>query len=266
MAGKSWSRQLERNESGPHYAAVLFTSPSEGWVLTRIYSTILHTRDGGETWNPVKPPFPGAEGTGFCTHAAVGSSFFVQLSTELVRSDDGGKTWCSLTKELPGDTLDGGGLSFSDLDHGCYTRQEGKIAVTVDGGKTWRKQSITVPRGTFMVNQFVTPETGWALPQFGTIHKTNDGGRTWVPQDLGLEKAHCSGDFQFADSQRGHVLTDAGVFRTDDGGKRWMLIWKPANPPSTNGPSALSFPDRDHGWVVGPSGYIEHYDSSSPNQ
>jgi photosystem II stability/assembly factor-like uncharacterized protein len=177
------------------------------------------------------------------------------------RTGDAGKTWTRLTDKFP---IGGsnGDLWFAGAATGCAVGGPDQVALTADGGKTWREGRLgKEATGPNVRLQFADPKTGWALPHYGTLHTTTDGGQTWEPRDLGHRRSHPLLDLHFADARLGHVLglgnnVVGEVRRTTDGGKTWGLLGQLRNPSYVNG---LSFPDADHGWVVGDKGYIEHY-------
>jgi photosystem II stability/assembly factor-like uncharacterized protein len=257
-SGKTWRRVLERNTSGPGFDAVLFTSPKVGWTMTSILGTILHTTDGGDSWQKV--PLPNSGGL-MAKQAAVGSTYFLQCSNIVRRTDNAGKTWQVLTEKFPASGQDPGTMSFTDADHGCAVWSAVNYAVTADGGKTWRHGVVDKKgaSGNYARTHFVDAKTGWLLPHYGTIHATADGGKTWQAQKL-----NTSGtlkDLHFADAKLGHVLngdtSGAAVLRTTDGGKNWKSLVIVKTAPSYL--EALCFPSSRHGWVVGHRGFIGHY-------
>jgi photosystem II stability/assembly factor-like uncharacterized protein len=261
--GKTWRRQVERQDKGPEFHKVLFTGPKVGWVSTAILGTILHTSDGGATWVRVPLPSEKAAGVSFCHVSAVGDELVLQYAVFVYRTADGGKTWTELTNKFPADSLSQGGMSFGDASHGCAAWKAGRLAVTADGGKSWAERQLGGKEavGNYTLTQFADANTGWALPEHGTIHATTDGGRTWGPQDLGPDRPGTLVALHFADAKLGHVLglgrkVVGEVRRTADGGKTWELLSKLRNASYVRG---LSFPDKDFGWVVGDKGYIEQY-------
>ena len=260
--GKTWARQVERQDKGPTFHRVLFTGPKAGWVSTEILGTILHTADGGATWEKVPLPSPRAAGVSYTQVAAVGDEFFLQYAKFVFRTADAGRTWDERTHTFPADSLAKGGMWFADPSHGCAAWNAGRLAVTADGGRTWAEGRLGAEAsGPYTLARFADPKAGWALPEHGTIHATTDGGRTWAAQDLGPDRPGTLVGLHFADARLGHVLglgrkVVGEVRRTTDGGKTWDLLGRLRNPSYVHG---LSFPDKDHGWVVGNKGYIEHY-------
>jgi photosystem II stability/assembly factor-like uncharacterized protein len=260
--GKTWARQVDRQDKGPAFRWVLFTGPKAGWVSTEILGTVLHTADGGATWEKVPLPRPRAAGVSYTQVAAAGDEFVLRYAKFVFRTADAGRTWAEQTNTFPADSQSKGGMWFADGSHGCAAWNAGRVAVTVDGGRTWAEGRLgREATGNYTLARFADPKTGWALPEHGTVHATADGGKTWEPQDLGPDWPGTLVGLHFADARLGHVLglgrrVVGEVRRTTDGGKTWALLGKLHNPSYVHG---LSFPDPDHGWVVGDKGYIERY-------
>lgn len=274
--GKTWKRQLERKEGGSEFAAVLFTSPTEGWARTSILDTIMHTSNGGRTWEKMTLEGLNLRNSGSCAHAAVGFTYFVlywgSYPTEVAQTVGGADKWIELTgkdgKPYAGGAGHGGAsLSMADLKHGCIVTRmgvpaKGYVSITQDGGKTWQTQAIKDDennRGGYAIVQMIDKDRGWYIPEFGTIHATVDSGKTWTPQAMG-HKGGTLRALHFANAELGHVLvtgTPQGVWRTTNGGKAWQFLGELTKAPQFV--YGMSFPGASHGWVVGEKGYIAHY-------
>ncbi len=252
--GNTWTRLLERQDR-VDFRTVVFTSPVDGWAQS---SSLLHTGDGGESWQPVVP-LAGPEGFG--GGSMLGASR-VQLHVPTMgagvfRSDDAGRSWKALGQP-PSNAYEA--VFFADSQHGWVAGDYGKLASTQDGGATWREQDLGFKPHLTKI-QFVSPQVGWLLPHRG--HQggplaTIDGGQTWTSQYAAVAGYAPLADLQFLSAQTGFLLAEGNrnelVLFTANGGKSWKTIGS-LQPYST----ALSFPVADEGWVVGPKGYIVHY-------
>lgn len=190
-----------------------------GWTIKGSAGGILHSTDGGGTWQVVSPPA--------LDSARIDSPFFLDAShawfvtsqgqataaqpaavtTTIERTEDGGNSW------LPGAPLhlQSGGpgwLDFIDAQHGWYMANLGEsggsmaveIFQTADGGQSWASVSTTdgtlgpstpgsLPASCNKTGiSFADLQTGWATAHCATggvfFYTTRDGGRTWRDQPL----------------------------------------------------------------------------------
>ena len=268
--GKSW-RQVMEPRNRTDLSQVLLSSAKEGWTIASAGGTILHTTDGGDTWNEMPAPDLGFGGN-IRTHAAIGSTYFYltwgQGGNHLFQTTDAGKKWVDLTTKLP---LGGYGsstrLAFADPKHGYFVTSVdgGKLGRTEDGGKTWQLQKTEDKAGYDGPRIcFVDKERGWYSLPNGAVYATIDAGKTWTRQDPGHKNGFLL-DLHFTDVKLGHVLISAAenvedapkeVRRTTDGGKSWKSLGELKGAGRVHG---VNFPSTSHGWVVGDKGYIAHY-------
>jgi photosystem II stability/assembly factor-like uncharacterized protein len=252
--GATWTRLLEAKES-PDILSVMFSSPTDGWALG---SALLHTNDGGESWQPAVPlPGPPGFGGGSLTGATRLQLHVHNMGVGVFRSEDGGRTW-KLLGEPPSNAYTT--VFFADAQHGWVGGDYGLYALTVDGGATWKTPPLPSKLSVRKI-QFVSPQVGWLLPshghQGGPLGST-DGGMTWTSEYAGIEPYRPLEDMQFLNAQTGFLLAEENrssvVLATMNGGKSWKTIGA-----VEKYSRALSFPEADEGWVVGPKGYIVHY-------
>lgn len=125
--------------SGPlaYDSELFFLDERRGWAAS-VDEALLHTTDGGRTWEPVggdQPPDPSLHSPVFVSDAhgwAVGSS------GEILTTSDGGRTWQEQTKGSSRLTA----VSFQpDGLRGWAVGNAGTILYTGDGGKTWVRQT-----------------------------------------------------------------------------------------------------------------------------
>ncbi len=214
-------------------------------------SPLLHTTDGGESWQPAVP-LPGFDGFG---GGSMLGNARLQLhvpttGAHVYRSDDGGRTWKTLG-ELPRNDYQA--VFFVDDQHGWIAGDYGHVAATTDGGATWKE--IPPPLKANLIKiQFVSPQIGWLLPNRGHqggLLATTDGGATWNTQYAGLQTYRPIADMQFLNAQTGFLLAEGDgtelVLETSNGGKRWSTIGKLE---SLQRPSASPPPTRAGRWAL----------------
>jgi photosystem II stability/assembly factor-like uncharacterized protein len=187
-----------------------------GWARTTT-QLILHTTDGGNSWQNVTTPYP-AEKT-------------VQLPP-VFASLNGTVAWVAVTENQQSD-----GTIPSLLFR------------TSDGGHTW--QEAMLPRSGLGVSQvqFVNAQDGWVLAGFGGVaagsqavdlFRSTDGGQTWStvarvgnpPGSLPLEGDKSGMGWVSATTGwiTGNIATNTVyLYRTQDGGVSWQLQSLPSS-------------------------------------
>lgn len=154
---------------------------------------------------------------------------------------------------------------FTSSEKGWIAGDGGYLASTLDGGRTWSKQTIDT-RENINEIYFRNEKNGY-LVAGRKMFMTTDAGRTW--QDLVLYRP---GDFingtpeflsiRFADRRRGIVVgsvlnragdvVDSLVLRTEDGGETWRRVVVPSRFELFH----LDFVGSSRVWIVGDRGVI----------
>lgn len=238
---------------------VHFVSSDVGWVSGGVDShrggVLLHTRDGGESWE-VSLGDPGSsEGSFFAIRFLDERHGWVwQLGDRLLRTTDGGASWEPV-----------GAMSFlySDGDYDFVSPNEGvhlrgeEVQRSTDGGRTWttvytcriqtQVQGLTRQVGCKLsALHFPTSTVGYAVGRSYEVADafalatTSDGGATWeatlVPSDGPASEVF------FTDERTGYVRLDDGkVVGTRDGGATWQGVVASAGP-------RIVFADGEVGW------------------
>jgi photosystem II stability/assembly factor-like uncharacterized protein len=264
------------NASPKRWAGVLygvsFPDASDGWVVgaNDQYgdgSVILHSSDGGATWNPQASNLSsGLDGVDFVDADngwAVGSPGFgfgfgqpgAPLSLE--RTTDGGVTWVPqyvvgnpnlVAVDFISATT---GWAAGYLPSGNGTLPG--IFATTNGGVTWTKEKVPAAAQSITDVQFLDASDGWAVgtsydqnfdyPQQGWVLHTTDGGATWV-RVPGLTDS-LSTTVHFSDATHGWIGGLNGVYATTDGGTSWQRV------AGGEGVTAIAATDPDHVWAFG---------------
>src|SRR5579859_568960 len=193
-----------------------------GWALGVDHITglnrILHTTDGGTTWQGVTPQqreFTSTVPSQKTTYA--GSPYFLNGCSAwiaviqpdnapalLFRTGNGGLTWQQTT--LPGSQIRGidfidahtGWLMVDMLENGKFTEED--FYHSVDGGQHWTKIAVSSPQTDNQPGAlpfanadnnltFINANTGWitgflSINNNPRLYITHDGGRTWHQQIL----------------------------------------------------------------------------------
>lgn len=140
------------------FSDLSFTSAQDGWVVGNRFSdrgseagVILHTSDGGSTWQAVDLPGPRS------------------ASGEVIRRLHHLKFFSPAV-----------GILLADVARGKHSMSA--IFATIDSGKTWQQRAALTK--TLSALSMTDPLNGWAVThesrgKAATVSQTRDGGRTW---------------------------------------------------------------------------------------
>ena len=212
-----------RQRQSDRLASVSFVDRLHGWAAGGL-GTILHTADGGATWDEQD------SGTEFILERV----FFVDRNH---------------------------GWAVGGWPRGAAVSVYGGMGVilaTSDGGRHWSKQldgEATWLKDVFFLNA----RQGWAVGEYGTVLKTTDGGGHWRPIQRTGTPSWLYG-VAFVDERHGLAVGhDETILRTDDGGETWTVGPSPVPRRSNGWPAAyraVAFAGQQRGWIVGDGGTI----------
>ena len=234
-----------------------FVDATHGWALDWSSDSLWHTANGGVSWALVHA-FKGSslwvEGVDF-VDSSHGWAYAVggpggTVSTIMVTSD-AGKTWHTV-RTLNDQWVvclharSASGLAFaSSADIGAFDPigEVVTLGQTSDGGRHWTAQRVGSSLYTVAL-----AGNGDALCAVGEgILTSSDGGATWGVESSGqfyefTAAAAVSATDLWAVEYGGALLhsSDGSTWSEQPGVNRWSQEL-----------SAVSFPDADHGWVVG---------------
>jgi photosystem II stability/assembly factor-like uncharacterized protein/predicted small integral membrane protein len=266
--GTHWKVRCQvRTYCGSEFlASVTFVNSEAGWAVGKD-STIVHTSDGGKTWNvqtnDYGSNFYGVTFRDANSGCAVGDG--INGGGFLFCTSDGGTKWRAVT--LPQTQLRSGyseyvySDQFLDERSGWVAGQQ-TIFRTTDGGMHW-DQEFRDPRVTLNDMTLVDgdPISGWA------VGGTEQGGATILRYtgESGWVTARISGSSEalpktlhavaFADRRSGWAVgAGGGILHTSDGGENWDAQSSGANANLWG----VAFADTRSGWVAGEDGTILH--------
>ncbi|HSD32098.1 MAG TPA: hypothetical protein VLB49_09330 [Gemmatimonadales bacterium] len=206
--GGTWQLQFTNADSSAFYDCFAFWDASHGLVFSDAVAghfVIRVTTDGGAHWTPVTadamPPAQRGEGafaaSGTCVvtldqrHAWVGTG--AADTARVLHTRDGGLSWDVVVTPLAGGPSAGiAALAFRDSLHGIalggdvadVSARTDNVAVTADGGRTWRVGGRPRFSGAVYGAAIVPGRPGWVVavgPQ-GLDYSTDDG-TTWTTLD-----------------------------------------------------------------------------------
>ena len=205
-----WTRQLALRDTGVFLDAIAFWDDQHGIAMSdpvggRLF--ILVTDDGGATWSRVPAQTSPPVLAGEAAFAASGTCLAIQGSSNVwigtgggararvFRSTDRGRTWSVADTPVQAGTNASGifSIAFADANKGVvvggdYTKARGvsmNVALSDDGGRTWRRPLGTLPQG-YMSGAAYVPGTGGrsiVAVGLGGTALSNDYGESWTMVD-----------------------------------------------------------------------------------
>ena len=205
-AGKTWALQFTNPDASGFLDAIAFWDADHGLAIGDPVEgrfAVFATADGGKTWSRIPPEGmpPALPGEG--AFAASGTCLVVEgksnawfgtggaKPSRVFRSTDRGKTWSVGETPVRAGTPSAGifSLAFRDAEHGVAAGGDYKqpeqagvnVALTEDGGKTWRPSKGTPPSGFRSAVAYRPRTEGRGMIAVGQAgcDVSADGGETW---------------------------------------------------------------------------------------
>ena len=237
---------------------ISITDENNIWVCTDNKAKILHSSDGGYTW---EVQFQDSTKTNFFNYiemfdelngVAMGDSFDSPPAL-ILETDDGGESWNEVTTSSP--IAPGSGniwkrIDFVNPNVGYFWKSAGDdthgLWKTTDGGNNW---SLTNFPGKLWIVKFYNEDIGLVVDN-ENVYKTVDGGDSWtkvtVLIDTGFGYCH---DIEFSQSDPSKIWFIRGreVYYSNDGGLTWIMQNKfPADGQNCEDIIIL----ENEGWIV----------------
>ena len=227
--------------------SVFFVDSLQGWIVAGGSGFVIHTPDGGKTWEYQDPGLRQYYSDVHFVNKDCGWVVGGDTSAVLSSTTDGGLTW--LTKNFPADSSGSPlfpfkSIKFFDLNTGIAASSY-EVLKTTDRGQTWDRLVINGKLRPVVAVSFLNANSGFALCD--GLFETIDGGATWLT--VNTQIGNTTADIYFRDTLNGWMADRfTGLSNTTDGGKTWQ--------PQTGTISlqSLSFPDSEHGWAFGSDG------------
>ena len=208
--GARWTRQWFTEQRGVFLDAIAFWDARHGIAMSdpvdgRFY--VLTTDDGGATWTRVPPERLPPALPGEAAFAASGSCLAIRgarsawiatgggATARVFRSTDRGRSWAVAETPVAAGAASAGifSLAFRDARHGVavggdFTKPRERtpnVALTSDGGRTWRRARGPLPAGYMSAVTYVPGAAGPTLVAVGLAGtaRSLDGGESWTMTD-----------------------------------------------------------------------------------
>lgn len=215
-AGGGTYRHLTRDEKVTGVPRNLSDPPSN----TVLRPAISHTEDGGKTWIPQS--IPSTLGRVYDLAFQNEQHGLALESSGPFHTTNGGKQWkrvdfkksCTDERYLEGYDMSPLEVFFLDSQSAWLTFEDGRIAKSSDGGKSWC--DLLAPNAVkfdyhekyFRKIHFATPSNGWGLGANGLLYETKDGGATWMKVSNNEFD-----DLFFLNDQHGWLVSKDGLFQ-----------------------------------------------------
>lgn len=266
----AWAMKSEGNTH--HFYSVDFPDLMNGWVVGAQFgnmwwggngSSILHTSDGGSTWEYQPAIIYGAlQSVDFVDHEygwAVGYSNDANNSNDtafIIHTTNGGTNW-NVQRYETGFLL----LDVYFINNSCgwsvggncdgYGNCEGRILRTMDGGATWEYLNF-YPSDILNAVVFADEDHGWVIGE--SIYHTHDGGLFWQEQVIDTNGFSLV-SVCFTDASNGWIVGNkyggSGIIlHTVDGGLNWSYQI------NDKYYYAVDFMDSENGLISGAGGLI----------
>ncbi|HEX4808097.1 MAG TPA: hypothetical protein VH325_04160 [Bryobacteraceae bacterium] len=229
-AGQTWTLQFTNNEPQGFFDAVAFWDAQHGIVLgdpINGHWDIATTSDGGEHWTRQAGPTAQQDEGAF---AASGTCLIVRGKADawfatggkggarVMHSIDGGQTWTTASAPIRHDGPGAGIFSIAfrdDLhgiivggDYGKPAEDEGNVAITSDGGRTWRSTGGVRPHGYRSAAIYWDAQKAWLVVGISGSDISLDDGQNWQQFDSrNLNSAGVSGGVAVGVGPKGVVAT-----------------------------------------------------------
>lgn len=182
----NWTLAFARPAAGK-YEDFAFPDTANGWLISAS-GVILHTTDGGASWNEQAKGNPRLRSIDFIDAKR---GFAGTLTGKLLAITDGGATWTDIAQNLPH-----AAKGFCGMTHvgeqmhvvGAYTGAVTDYLFSPDAGKTWQHQDLSKFAQGLVDVSFINRNIGFiggsehsVAPGQGPalIMKTTDGGKNW---------------------------------------------------------------------------------------
>ncbi|SEB86624.1 Por secretion system C-terminal sorting domain-containing protein [Tenacibaculum sp. MAR_2009_124] len=242
-AGSTWLKKqnISSGNDMSFYNATGYIVGNYGYVLKSI--------DNGISWSQISTGFNISFNT---VNIIDDNNIILSTSNSIVKTDDGGTTWESLS--IPNSAVNK--TSFTNSLVGHAVCNNGIILKTIDGGENWyttKDDSNTFPSDYFTV-YFINENIGFATREHDDMYKTTDAGETWVEISGPGEAIY---DFHFLDENNGFITGDHGAtYKTIDGGNTWSQIFFQNGFVYNTSMYGIYFQDSNIGYATGARGRI----------
>lgn len=218
LSAQGW--EIQYQTGGNIFYHTDFSNPQTGWAVG-FEGIILHTNDGGLTWN---------EQSSNTNKSLYGVHFIndkkgwaIGENGTIITTNNGGQKWTPI-KAL--------GINEEDLLRSVFfisdkigwaSSDRTFLYKTYDGGVSWEKQIDLVADDQRIYEIFFINENiGWACGDRRAMYRTTNGGDTWIPVDRAQLSTNLYESIYFINKNIGWAAGANGtILKSFDGGVTW---------------------------------------------
>ncbi|GAB3809118.1 hypothetical protein GCM10028819_49670 [Spirosoma humi] len=254
--------------NGLTYQSVhFFNDKQQGWLVGDL-ATLLHTVNGGRTWQQVDIPVQNNYLQGIHFHSDERTGWITGGLGTILLTKDGGKTWTK-PDYIPSKNNINNIYFTKNLRYGIAVGDKGTVLLSRDGGKTW-VENKTVDSNEELWGGEISEDGQrlWAYGNTMTMLVSRDGGKTWVdkfPSSISstLKDPNIYSMVFDANQQIGYAVCEWGyILKTYDSGQKWQ---RQKIDKVEYLRSVCFSPDMKLGWTVSSEGQIFQTKDSGKN-
>jgi photosystem II stability/assembly factor-like uncharacterized protein len=216
--GRDWTRQAPAALTGAVFAVAFASDGQRALVAT---AAGVFRGDADDTWRRTRAP-RGTMPARALFHGAAPDRAYLAGWSRFVRTDDWGASWSDATAGLfdaPVTSM----LVIPGHPDRLHLVAGGQIWSTSDGARTWTTPQSGIGRVDVLGDDAGDRDRLWAA-QSDRVLRSDDRGATWRATSGRLPEPNASVRGIRASDGVVVVTTDRGMFRTSDGGERWVPL------------------------------------------
>jgi photosystem II stability/assembly factor-like uncharacterized protein len=216
--GRDWSREAANVMLGTVFAAAFASDGQRALVST---ASEIFRSDADNDWRPTRAPRGATPARAIARGAASGRAYLAGW-TGFARTDDWGGSWSDAAAGLPGAPVTSM-LVIPGPPDVVHVVIEDHIWSSQDGTHTWVKRAATADGVEALGADAGGAARLWAA-RGNRLLRSDDGAASWRPAGRPLPEPNTSVRGITANGDVVVLATDRGIFRTSDGGERWVPL------------------------------------------